>query len=488
MQTGTREQHLESDVPRFHRAGLLLFFTALFALVGRGTLMSSDEGGIFNTAAAMTRGSLSVPPGENIHPGRDGRLYSLRETLPVVTTVPFLVTGVILERVVGVGPPPLASGPEKIGIELLDASNWPLFVTTTFLGSLCGAFTLLFCCEYLVMDGLSPRRALVLALIVGWSTPIAVYSKTIFPQIFESAMLMLCFLRARQWHTTPGMRQAWKLGVACGLGLLARPAFLPVIACFGAFLLLTGEFAVHRRARALAAFSLPTVFAVGLTLLVNWQKWGSPLDFGYHSPNESFSTNAAIGLFGLLASPGKGLLIYAPVIFVPLLFARSIFRAVRPEFLLALSVSLIYLGIYGRWYDWGGGLSWGPRFLLPLIAPWMALSGCVLSKPLNIRARRVFCTTAIVGAAVQFLGVAVYPHWIWKDTPPDPFSLMESHIVLTAKIFAQKGVDDLWLMPGRAPSPEYVAMILALLCAIMTGWVFAFKRGPEPRDFATSGG
>ena len=224
MQSAMQQNHL-TEVPRFHRVALLLFFTALFALVGRGTLMSSDEGGIFNSAVAMTRGSLSVPPGENIHPGRDGRLYSMREILPTVATVPFFVTGVILEKAAGLGSPPLASGPTNIDIELLDASNWPLFLTSTLLGSLCGAFTLLYCWEFLVLEGLPQRRVLTLVLIVGWATPIVVYSKTIFPQIFESAVLMLCLLRARQWCERPCLRAGWKLGVACGLGMLSRSAF-----------------------------------------------------------------------------------------------------------------------------------------------------------------------------------------------------------------------------------------------------------------------
>lgn len=474
MQLAIQQHNTTSIVPRYHRVAILLFFTALFALVSRGTLMSSDEGGIFNTAAAMTRGSLSVPPGENVHPGRGGQLYSMREILPAVATVPFFVTGVILEKAIGLGPPPLASGPTNIGIESLDGSNWPLFLTTTFLASLCGAFLLLCCWEYLVLEGLSQRHALILVLIAGWATPIVVYSKTNFPQIFEAAILMLCLLRARQWRESSQASGGWRLGIACGLGLLARPAFLPVIGCFGAFLLLTGNLSVRRRIRTLAVFALPSIVALGLTLAVNWAKWGSPFDFGYHDSRESFSTSPLIGLYGLLVSPGKGLLVFAPLLLVPIFFARPIFRAGRGEFVLMLTVTLVYLGIYSQWYDWGGGLCWGPRFLLALIAPWMALSGRVLFRPSNTLAGRLFGSTAIAGGAVQFLGVAVYPHWIFRSTLPNPLSLTTSNIVLTAQAFAQHGVDDLWLT-SSALSREYVLAVsvigamlvisIAMLCA-----------------------
>ena len=179
--------------------------------------MSSDEGGIFNTASAITRGSLVVPAGENVHPGRDGRLYSLRETLPTIATVPFFVMGAMIDVIFRPGPPPLAAGPRNVGIELLDASNWPLFVTTTALGSMCGALTLFFCFQFLVLEGSTIRRATVLVLLVGWTTPIVVYSKTIFPQIFEAAVLMLCFSElesrvrrpAQVWHGNSEWRVDW---------------------------------------------------------------------------------------------------------------------------------------------------------------------------------------------------------------------------------------------------------------------------------------
>ena len=488
MPTETQQQDSSTEVPRFHRAARLLFFTALFALVSRGTLMTSDEGGIFNTAVAMTRGTLSVPPGENIHPGRNGQLYSMREILPTVTTVPFFVTGVILEKAAGLGSPPLASGPKNIGIELLDASNWPLFLTSTLLGSLCGAFTLLYCWEFLVLEGLSQRRALMLVLVAGWATPIVVYSKTIFPQIFESAMLMLCLLRARQWRKRPGMRDGWKLGVACGLGMLSRSAFLPVAACFGVFLLVAGDTRLKDRLRAVAVFAIPPALAAGLILLVNWLKWGSPLDFGHHDPRESFSTSPLVGAYGLLVSPGRGLLVFAPFIIVPILYARSICRAGRPEFVLLLTITLVYLGIYSQWYDWEGGLSWGPRFLLALIAPWMALSGRVLFRPSNVFAGRLFWTAATFGAGVQFLGVAVYPHWIYSKTLPNPLSLTTSNIVLTARAFAQHGVDDLWLT-SAVFSREYtiaLSVIGGMLVGSIALLIWAGRSGGSLRTAMTA--
>ena len=287
---------------------------------------------------------------------------------------------------------------------------------------------------------------------------------------------MLCFLRARKWRDTPGIGVAWKLGVACGLGLLTRSAFLPVIACFGVFLLCVGDLVPGKRFRAVSGFVLPSIIAVVLVLLVNWVKWGLPLDFGHHGPREGFSTNPVVGLSGLLISPGKGLLFYAPVMLLPVLFSRRIRAAGSPEFFLTVVVTAVYLGIYGHWYDWGGGLSWGPRFLIPLIAPWMALTGRVLANDSNPVARQLLIATAVPGALVQFLGVAVYPHWIWAHTPPKPFSLTEPNIVLTARAFIEHGVDDLWVVSTGASGHTVLLSAILVLGATALGLITIVSR------------
>jgi hypothetical protein len=151
-----------------------------------------------------------------------------------------------------------------------------------------------------------------------------------------------------------------------------------------------------------------------------------------------------------------------------------------------LTVTLVYLGIYSQWYDWGGGLCWGPRFLLALIAPWMALSGRVLSEPSNIVARRLFYATAITGAAVQFLGVAVYPHWIYRSTLPNPLSLTTSNIVLTAQAFAQHGVDDLWLT-SSAMSMDYVLAIPVIGAMLVISIAILFATRKTMRSATASG-
>jgi hypothetical protein len=116
------------------------------------------------------------------------------------------------------------------------------------------------------------------------------------------------------------------------------------------------------------------------TTLVSWVRWGSALDFGHHRPDEAFDFPAPLGLYGLLLSPGKGVFLYAPILLLAFVYAGAMWRRGRAEVVLVLGITLGYLALYCRWYDWMGGLAWGPRFLVPLIPLWVACSAARCSS------------------------------------------------------------------------------------------------------------
>lgn len=90
---------------------------------------------------------------------------------------------------------------------------------------------------------------------------------------------------------------------------------------------------------------------VATTLAINWLKWGSPLHFGYRG-REQFSTNALVGLAGLLVSPGKGLLVLAPLCLLPVPYIKTICHEGRQEARHLIALTAIYLGIYDSWHCW----------------------------------------------------------------------------------------------------------------------------------------
>ncbi len=93
-----------------------------------------------------------------------------------------------------------------------------------------------------------------------------------------------------------------------------------------------------------------------IIMAYNQYRFGSILDDGHgQDPAISFDP-ASTGIVGLLFSPGKGLLWYAPMWVAAVLSCRD------PRLWLPFVFSLL---LHGFLYDWTGGTGWGPRFLFP---------------------------------------------------------------------------------------------------------------------------
>jgi len=120
------------------------------------------------------------------------------------------------------------------------------------------------------------------------------------------------------------------------------------------------------------------------------------------------------GAWGLLFSPGKGLLLYAPPVLLALLAFAPFVRRYPMEGLVIAGLSLSYVLGYSSRRGWHGGLCWGPRYLLPVLPLMLLPVGALWAWAADIAVRRWMLRAALglvglVGALVQLGGVAIYP-------------------------------------------------------------------------------
>ena len=168
--------------------------------------------------------------------------------------------------------------------------------------------------------------------------------------------------------------------------------------------------AVALRARREAGHArtlLPLGFGLlaGLTvaLAVNRIHQGAFLDFGYAlSASLPFRTGLLHGLLGQTVLPGRGLLLYAPL----LVAALAGLRRLRIDAIALLAGPLVVLLlVISRWYIWYGGSCWGPRYLIAALP--------LAAAPAVLVTRRLTVPLLLAGAAVNVLGVVVAPGaWI----------------------------------------------------------------------------
>ncbi|HUM03669.1 MAG TPA: hypothetical protein VL084_15375 [Thermoanaerobaculia bacterium] len=156
-------------------------------------------------------------------------------------------------------------------------------------------------------------------------------------------------------------------------------------------------------ARTLLPLGFGLLAGLAVALAVNRLNQGAFLDFGYAlSPSLPFRSGLLHGLLGQTVLPGRGILLYAPL----LVAALAGLRRLRVDAMVLLAGPLVVLLlVISRWYIWYGGSCWGPRYLLAALP--------LAAAPAVLVTRRLTVPLLLAGAAVNLLGVAVAPGaWI----------------------------------------------------------------------------
>lgn len=230
--------------------------------------------------------------------------------------------------------------------------------------------------------GLTRRKACLAALVFGMASPAVAYARYDFAQPLASLLMItavLCFIRARRQRTLALLVAS---GVAGGLSILARPEMVIVLGVPFTFLLLLmwpveNEKLKTRLIRMGKPFLLwiaPILLFLALNQWINALRFGGMFAVGYHPSSEFNLTpvHLLISLAGNLFSPGRGMIIFFPL---TLLVLPGVWNLSSRDRWLAWtmgSLPLVMLLFYSTWNDWGGGISWGPRFLIPAV-PYLAI-------------------------------------------------------------------------------------------------------------------
>ncbi len=418
-------------VPRAGRGGrrhtllppalaLFLALAGIYLLTSGGHTYSYDEETMFGlTISIVERGSLVVPtcPGCAVLrsiPMPEGRNYSRYGPLQSIVAIPPYLLGRAL-----------ASGD--------DAATWiGTRYAATLLTALVTAAIGALLYALIRRVGYSHRIALVTALLYGLGTQAWPRAKTFFADPLTTLLILgavYCWWRLDQpipRERSGGAVARWAVGIALCCGLAVGVKFgagiiLPIFGLAGAASLWGRWRREGLSLRNLIAATVAAAAVLGFLLalvgLYNWVRFASPFETGYGGREVGAvqQGNWREALPGLLISPGKGLVLFSPIVLLGLLsfgpFAR---RAPRLALLVAV-LAVEHVAFYARVPQWDGGTCWGPRyldFIVPLLVLPLAAGLAWLIAPERTRGVRLvlggFAGVVIALAlVVQLLGVLI---------------------------------------------------------------------------------
>ncbi len=249
------------------------------------------------------------------------------------------------------------------------------------------------------------------ALLFGLGTIIWPYSKTFFQEPLVLLWLLLAALCLEKWRRR-GYRAGWWLLLALVAGVGAVMSKTTAIVALPGLLLVAApalNARLGRRGLALRLGLALLVIAIATALVIVVSE---PLGFRSYLellPRAFTHTNRfiPIALQGYLLSIGGSVWGTSPVILLALpggwlLARRGHWRYLLVFLVMVLSFALVFA--FGRGSNWFGGLSWPPRFLIPVV-PF----GILAAFPVLARVTR---RPVPAGWLLLVVGLFVYGVWI----------------------------------------------------------------------------
>lgn len=392
-EVGTHEASVRQSatVPRGYALAVFLAAACVFALLGSREPPAGDSKVMYLTGESLAlRGELSIkwlwPPMSKRGP--DGKVYGQFAPLPPLLAVP---TVWVREAI--------PSTPEN-AYSLLNITSH--FQSEAAAGVLALVFFLL-CLEL----GASRRRALAWTATLMFATTCAVYARFVYSEIWQAAFAVMVLREALRFRAEPTVPQTVRLGLAASLLVLTKLVYLLSIGPVFLVLLLRATPEVRMKRFPLLVAILAG--AGGVYAGFNVARWGSLFNTGYGETLGQLGNMPIVGLYGILFSAGKSILLFSPPLVLGFAAAPALWRRHRDAALLVGAIVLGPMLLACCLLSWPGDYAWGTRYMVfatPLLLLPCAIAGAFPR----------WLTRSLVGfgVVIQLLGAAFYfTHFVW---------------------------------------------------------------------------
>lgn len=409
---------------------LVLLFVVTVAIYGISPVVTnSDSYLVVPTAVSITHdGDLDIAEYTDVRPVREhygfvetngARLNAFPWAVSLTAVPAVLAVDAAHEIGIGPGADALVRDDETGGIQLAMAS------IITALAAV--AIALL---SYLRLTG-TPRRRRAVAVGIGivfalGTTAWSVTSRALWQHGPSMLAIAIALIAAQVIvHQASDDRQRRRAAMVLGAALVLACAFRPTNVVAAAVL---GVWVVS----AHPALRRPFLVAAGAVAVpwlgVTWIVYGAPIQPYGSASRLSIHEHYLEALAANLVSPGRGLLIFSPVVVLAIVGAVLVLRrrALRDALVVSalVVVPLHWLVVSAYGDNWVGGHSYGPRFFSDVLPFLVVLSiptlQAMLDLPTSVARTAAWAITAVLCAWSIFVhaqGGTLRAAQCWNATP-----------------------------------------------------------------------
>ena len=284
-----------------------------------------------------------------------------------------------------------------------------------------------------VAESLSPGSGAITAATFGTATLAAPLAPTLFEHDAAAALAFAGFVLA--WRADDRVRRLVFAGLCAGLAVLFQYATLLIGLVLAAYCARRGL----RRVGWFALGALPPALALGA---YDAAAFGSPFHLSYRYVANRYAERQHHGFFGIgvptlgglrdVLAGNKGPLVTSPVVVAAAVGIWLLWRrGRRPEALVVIVVTLLFLALDAGYFLPYGGHSPGPRFLVP------ALPFLLLGLPLALERYRT-PTLVLASASVLLMTADAVT---WSVRPPDDRSWLPTRSEIAKTVWTWLGLN-----------------------------------------------
>lgn len=405
----------------FSRMFLFLFFFFCFSILllfSSGWIESQDGWLYLNVSRSIyyQHDAVALPendyPVRNVHMNamleKDGKWHAPGSLGYSLAMVPAVAVSDALHHIYGSKPP------HNFPLE----SDWTVLLFASFTTSFFTAAIALGVLLYAHELGQTQRQAITTSLLSIFATMLLPLSKNSFAHPLFISGLIFSFYFVKRFAVTRKPLYLFFCAVAYGFVCISyNPTY--VLPAAALYLYLLSVLSVKVRVRIIVATILLGIAAVLikpilLVYIVNFTKF---------NPKYAFE-----GIYGLLLSPGKSILLYSPILLLLPVFWWKLRRNLRNEAMAFLCLAAAYVFFFGHltilgaagqvtpiWY---GGLDWGVRYISVVIPFFMILAMDIVYGLERWQKYLLFGPLLIASLWIQCIAVSVPYILQYRDLPP----------------------------------------------------------------------